>query len=166
MGRFALYSIALTTIVTHFVCLGGTYLQGTVGSECSLIILFGNLHPGDSLLGCILFYNFPSMGLSARCYRLFIKLRTCFQGTARVSCSLFIRFLNLPAGNCLLWWSLLIWLQNLSLGDCHHGVQLVLLVLNLHPGDCLLGVHSFCMVSKPSSRGLSAGDKKNLLSGE
>ena len=125
-----------------------TYLQRTVRRKCSLILLVLNLHPEDSLLGCILFYSFQTLlhgtvsGGGGGVYRLFIKLRTYLQGTARVWCNLFIRFLDLPPGNCLPGWSLFIRFQSLPPGDYRQGVQLVLLVPNLHPVDCLLGICS------------------------
>ena len=34
--------------------------KGTVGRDCSPIVLVPNLHPGDSLLCCILFYVIQS----------------------------------------------------------------------------------------------------------
>ena len=54
-----------------------------------------------------------SRGLSATgigC--LFIRLRTYFQRTVRVECSLFMKFLNLPPGNCLPGCSIFIWFPN------------------------------------------------------
>ena len=102
-------------------------------------------------------------------------------------CSLFIRSLNLPAGNYIqgtVYLGFILFLQfpNLPLGVClrggfrlfirlrtyfqrnKSGMQSVSKVSDpscreLHPGDCLLGVHSFFTVSKPSSRGLSVGVK-------
>ena len=71
------------------------------------------------------FQNLPPWDCWTGDYRLFIKLRTYFQGTARVWCILFIRFLNLTAGNCLPEWSLFIWFLNLPPGDCLQGMQLV-----------------------------------------
>ena len=76
--------------------------------------------------------------------------------------SLFIRILNLNAGNYLPGWSLLIWFPNLPPGDCRQGMQLVLLVPNLHPGDCHLGgggqsFFLFFTFSNPSSWGPLAG---------
>ena len=102
------------------------------------------------------FPNLPPLDCRPGDYRLFIKLRTYLQGTARVWCILFLRFLNRPAGNCLHGWSLFIWFLNLPPGDCQQGMQLVLLVPNLHPGDCHFGGgggHSFFTFSYPSSRG-------------
>ena len=104
------------------------------------------LHPGDCLLGVHSFFlQFPNHSLGV-CLPGGggggggdIKLRTYFQGTARVGCCLFIRFLT---GNCLPVWSLCILFPNLPAGDCRQGVHLVLLVPNLHPGNFVLGVHS------------------------
>ena len=53
-------------------------------------------------------------------------------------CSLFITFLNLPAGNCLPGWSLCI------------------RFLNLPPKDCWQGVQPDCICSEPTPRGQSA----------
>ena len=100
------------------------------------------LHPGDCLLGVHSFFlQFPnhSLGVCLPGGGGDIKLRTYFQGTARVGCCLFIRFLT---GNCLPVWSLCILFPNLPAGDCRQGVHLVLLVPNLHPGNFVLGVHS------------------------
>ena len=54
-------------------------------------------------------------------------------------CSLFIKFLNLPAGNCLPGWSLCILFSNLPPRDCRQGVQVD------------------CTCSEPTSREQSAG---------
>ena len=43
--------------------------------------------------------------------------------TVRVRCSLFIRFLNLPLGNCLPGWSLFLRFRNLPPVDCQQGLQ-------------------------------------------
>ena len=60
-------------------------------------------------------------------------------------CSLLIRFLNQPAGNCLpTRWSLFIWFPNLPTGDCRQGVKPAL--------TC----------SEPTSRGLHAGSASSF----
>ena len=82
-----------------------------------------------------------SMGLLAGRYRLFIKLRTYFQGTATVECRLIIRFLNLSLGNCLPGWSLFIWFANLPPGEPTSR-------------ELSAQMEPFYMVSKPTSRGL------------
>ena len=109
-----------------------TYIRGTVCLGAS----------------CLTVSKPSSMGLSARGYRLFIRLRTYFLGTARVGCSLFIWFLSLPPGNCQPGWSLFMWFPHLPPEDCRQGVQLFfLLIPNLHQGRGFIFT-----VSKPSSR--------------
>ena len=116
-----------------------TYLQGTVGRECSLNVFVPNLPPGDCWqrvhpecicseptsrglfaggASCFTVSKPSSWGLSVRGYRLFKRIRTYFQGTVKNGCSLFIRFLNLPLGIYLPGWSLFIWFLNLPPGDC------------------------------------------------
>ena len=55
-----------------------------------------------------------------------------------MKCSLFIKFLNLPPGNCLPRFSIFIWFPNLPPGSYWQGAQPFLHVLEFHPGDCPL----------------------------
>ena len=135
----------------------GNYLPGW-----SLCIHFPNLPPRDCWKGVqpdctcsvptswgqsarahpvLQFSNRFSMGLLAGGCKLFVMLRTYFQGTATVECRRFIRFLNLSLGDCLPGWSLFIWYANLPPGEPTSR-------------ELSAQVESFCMVSKPTSRGL------------
>ena len=87
-------------------CLSGywTYLQGTVRQGCSLFMRFLNLPPGDCRPGLQSVYVVSkptSRGLSARGAARLCSFWTYLQGTVRQGCSLFMRFLNLPPGDCL-----------------------------------------------------------------
>ena len=88
-------------------CLYGfqTYLQGTVGWRCSLFIRFPNLPAGDCGLEVQPVYTVSKptcRGLSAGGAACLYGFRTSLQGTVGWRCSLFIRFPNLPAGDCRL----------------------------------------------------------------
>ena len=88
-------------------CLYGfqTYLQGTVCWRCSLLIRFPNLPAGDCLLKVQLVNTVSKptcRGLSAVGAACLYGFQTYQQGTVCWRCSLFIRFQNLPAGDCLL----------------------------------------------------------------
>ena len=88
-------------------CLYGfqTYLQGTVGWRCCLFIRFPNLPAGDCLLEVQLVYTVSKptcRGLSVGGAACLYGFQTYLQGTVCCRCSLFIRFPNLPAGDCLL----------------------------------------------------------------
>ena len=179
-------------------CLCGflTYLQGTVHQGCSLFMRILNLPPGDSPPGvqsvyvvskpasrglsvscaarlCVFWTN--SSGLSARGAAYLSGYWTYLQGTVRQGCSLFMRFLNLPPGDCRPglqsvyvvskptsrglsargaarlcgFWT---YLQ----GTVRQGCSLFMQFLNLPPVDCPPGVLPVYLVTEPTSRGLSA----------
>ena len=133
-----------------------TYLQATVGQRCSLLIQFLNLSPGDCKPGCSQFIWFPNLPPEdCRCQgnKLFIWLWTYFQGTVRVECSLVLRFLNLPPGNCLP--GLFIRFPNLPPGDCRQELKLVFIVPRLFEEkrrDIVFGIPSFRPSVLPSVR--------------
>ena len=135
-----------------------------------MIVLVPNLHPGDSLLECILFYRFQTFlhGTVNQGYRLFIKFGTYFQGTARVGCSLFIRFLNVATSRELSAWmepflygfqtylqgtvgrecSLFYLFQTYIQGAVCWGLILFLQFQNHPLGDCQLAVLTVYKVKK------------------
>ena len=92
------------------------------------------------------------MGLSAGGYRLFIKLRTYFMGTARVWCSLFIRFLKLTSRKLSAWVESLYGFQTYLQGTVQPTSR----------GLSAIGAFFF-MVTKPSSRGPLAGGEYRLF---
>ena len=75
---------------------------------------------------------------------LFIKLRTYFQRTVREECSLSIKFLNLPSGNCLPGCSLYFLVPTYIQGTVSRECSLFF-VPNLHQGDCPLGCIQGCV---------------------
>ena len=86
-------------------CLHGfqTYLQGTVGQGCSLFIWFSSVSPGDcqTMIQPVYMFSEPtSRVLSARFAACLYGFRIYPHEIDGKRISLFIRFLNLPSGDC------------------------------------------------------------------
>ena len=175
VGRFGNHKIRTVCWECSLFIRFRTYFQGTVSWGRSLFIRFLNLPPGNCLPGVKHVYTISeptSRGLFARGTARLYGILTYLQGTVHWGCILFIRFPNLPAGDCrsevqpvftvseptprrllarvvACLYGLWIYLK----GPVHLWCSLFIKFPNLHTMDCRPEVQPFNTVSEPTSKG-------------